>query len=103
MKVFILYNNPRHNFRTIMDLFPDAELVYIFHPSDLRDLTIEKTKARMIDILDSAAEEDHIVMNGPSFMTACAGFVWMTQEKREAYNMIAYDPTTKEFTLKKEE
>jgi hypothetical protein len=99
-KVFILYNNPRHDFSNIAKLLPNHERVFIFQREDLPQLTIESCKSKLEDILDCAdTESDYIVMNGPSYMAACAGYVWFTQS-RAKNNIIYYSPETKTYVTK---
>jgi hypothetical protein len=96
-KVFILYENTRHDFRDITHILPNSKQVFIYKKGDLEGLTIEKCLSTLTEVLDKAdVDNDYIVLNGPSFLPACAGFVWFTQARKKN-NILCYCPALKTY------
>jgi hypothetical protein len=91
MKTLILYKNPRHDFSGIKNPH------FIFHPFDLENVDLNNIKDKLTETLDKATPEDYILMNGPSYLTAIAGYVWLTQENREFYNLVSYNVDSKKY------
>jgi hypothetical protein len=86
-KIFILFENSTDD---LSSLPKDAELVPLFkfiHGAP----NIPHIQARLTDILDGSDPVlDRIVFNGPSYLTALAGYIWFTNEKRTAVNFYAF-------------
>lgn len=59
---------------------------------------IEHIKARCEAVLDAAnVETDFIVFNGPSYLCAIAGYIWLTQEGRKTVNFYSYNKQTQKY------
>jgi hypothetical protein len=93
MITYILYRNSKHTFENIKNP------VFIFGPSDLANKEgLGEIRDKLEEILDRAnQEEDMIVLNGPSYLTAIAGMIWLTQPDRKYYNILAYSPELKAY------
>lgn len=48
-------------------------------------------------VLDEAKECDRIVMNGPTWLVALAGYVWLTNENRKRMQMAIFDQYTHKY------
>lgn len=88
MKVFLVFKKEGEAYDTLPK---DAEIVTLFtfikgNPN------IEYITKRCKDILDTAdVSKDFIVFNGPSYLCAIAGYVWLTHEKREKMNFFSFN------------
>jgi hypothetical protein len=94
MTTFILYKNPKHDFSDIKN--PK----FIFGQTDLKfpNTDLNAIRDRLEEVLDAAnPDEDMLVVNGPSYLAAIAGMIWLTQHNRKFYNMLAYNPDTKTY------
>lgn len=93
MITYILYRNTKHKFDNITNpvfIFSSAELAASASLNDVRD--------KLEEILDKAdINNDMIVLNGPSYLTAIAGMIWLTQPDRKNYNILAYSPDMKTY------
>lgn len=102
-KIYVLYNNTAHSFRSLKDLLPHAEIEFIFDKQTLPP-TIEKCKEILCARLDKATPEDYLLLNGPSYVAACGGYAWFTRDYYDpetlSQNLIAYDTITKKYVLK---
>lgn len=97
-KIFVLYDNPRHDFSSVRKL--GGEVKFLFSKHSLEGLTLDQCRRVLEEELDKAdLEKDLVVMNGPSYMSAIAGYIWLSQE-RDKWNMVAWNTITREFELK---
>jgi hypothetical protein len=94
MTTFVLYNNPKHDFSNIKN--PK----FIFGQSDIKfpNTDLNAFRDKLEEVLDAADKDnDMLVVNGPSYLAAIAGMIWLTQSNRKFYNMLAYNPLTKTY------
>lgn len=101
-KIFVLYDNPKHNFDSVRKLADGGEIEFIFSKHSIEGISLAQCRKILENRLDQAVAGDLVVMNGPSYMSAIAGYVWLSQEDRKAWNMVAYNTRTQEFELKEE-
>ena len=88
MVTFVLYKHPKHDFSSIKNP------LFVFQANDLKfpNTDLNKIRDRLEEVLDKAdLETDSLVVNGPSYLAAIAGMIWLTQENRKQYNMLAYN------------
>lgn len=87
MKTFVCVKRSDQTF----DNLP-GEKVFLFpfidsYASNNFAIFAEKIKT----ILAEAGPNDIIVFNGPTFISAIAGFFWFSDEKRDNYNVARWD------------
>ncbi len=100
MITYVLYKHPRHDFSSIKNP------LYIFHPQDLKfpNTDLNEIRSRLEEVLDKAnLNLDMLVLNGPSYLSAIAGMVWLTQVNRKFYNLLAYNPETNVYETHEQE
>ena len=99
MITYVLYKHPKHDFSGI------TNPCFIFHPHDLRvpNISLNLIRDKLETTLDAAnLELDMLVVNGPSYLAAIAGMLWLTQENRKFYNMLAYNSDTRAYEMHEE-
>lgn len=89
MRVFILLHKDQDDYSS---LGPDVEKIFIFdrigNPSP--ELAHE-AMTKLVVMLGSVTSSDRIIFNGPSWLIALAGWVWMNDENRLCTGILAYD------------
>lgn len=101
-KIFVLYDNPKHNFDSVRKLANGGEVEFIFSKHSIEGISLQQCCKILKARLDNAGPHDLVVMNGPSYMSAIAGYVWLSQDDRSKWNMVAYNTRTQEFEIKEE-
>lgn len=92
-KTYILINRQDMDFSTL-----PGEKVFCFdHINGRPDLKHICTKLQ--STLDDATEDDKILFNGPGYLIAIAGYVWLTHPNRKVFNMYTYDVATRQYYL----
>lgn len=94
MKIFLIFQKEEETYDTLPK---DAEIVTLFR--FIRgEPNIAYIRKRCEEILDTAnVNNDFIVYNGPSYLCAIAGYVWMTQEGRTKMNFYSYNKQTNSY------
>lgn len=94
MRIFVLFDNADDDYSTLPK---DATLEFIFHYIKGAP-NIEHIQKRLTEVLDRCdVHEDFIVFNGPSYLCALAGYVWLTQPNRDKVNFFAYNVKDKQY------
>lgn len=94
MITFVLYKNSSHNFEGLVNP------VFLFLPGDLYPgkFRMSEVRDKLECMLDKADPiRDRIVLNGPSYLVALAGMVWLTNDKRSCMNVMSYNTLTHKF------
>jgi hypothetical protein len=91
MKIFLIFQKEDENYDSLKT---EGEIVPIFKYIK-RNPNIKHIKDTCEKILDTAdVANDFIVFNGPSYLCAIAGYIWMTQEKRTHMNFYTFNKRT---------
>jgi len=91
MKVFIVFKKEDEDYSSLPK---DAEVVVLF-TAIKGNPNIDHIKARCEDVLDTAdVKTDYIVYNGPSYLCAIAGYIWMSQDGRDDMNFYSFNKQT---------
>lgn len=91
--IYVLYKNAHHDFSSLKDP------TFIFGPDDIKQpICMQSIKAKLEEVLDQAdLDEDYVVMNGPSYLSAIAGYIWLSRPDRDKYNFLAHDSADNTF------
>lgn len=100
MTIFVLYKNPKQDHSSLLNFAKANDIVYAY-----TDKNVLNTKScnEIIKYLEAlfkdATDDDYIVLNGPSHLSAMAGYVWMTADRKK-FNIIAWDIDLGIYTIK---
>lgn len=96
-KCYILVNKGEELYETIPENFTK---VFCFDslPSDSG---YNSVKSFLENILDNAStEEDYLILNGPAWLTAIGGYIWLSQEDRKRYNFMVWSGRDQRYVKK---
>lgn len=90
--IYICFQNETDVYDTLP---PNEPRKFIFtHIKGPPNITHIQRKLR--EVLDKCdPEKDFIVFNGPSYLVAIAGYIWLTQTERTRVNCFAYNTKDK--------
>ena len=87
MTIFILFEEQEYDYSTLPK---DATIVTIFKYIKGTP-NIQHIQTRLQEVLDASDPvNDRIIFNGPSYLSALAGYIWFTHSNRTKVNFLAY-------------
>lgn len=99
-KVFILYKHTKHDYTK---LSADYERIILFDALHGAP-DIHHIYDKLTSVFDSAdVDNDAVVFSGPSYLCAIAGYIWLTNPKRQRQNFFAYNKSDGTYTFHDEE
>lgn len=94
MRIFILLNKGQDDYSSLPQ---DANKVFVFeHVGAPSHEAVEDAMNKLDTIFNSVEHRDRIIFNGPSWLIALAGFMWMTTA-RHTLGILAYDNHKKQY------
>jgi hypothetical protein len=94
LRIFILLNKGQDDYSSLPN---EANKVFVFeHVGAPSYDAVEEALNKLEVLFHSAQESDRIIFNGPSWLIAIAGFVWMNTT-RNRLGILAYDNHKKQY------
>jgi hypothetical protein len=95
-KAFILVNKLEDDYSGLKDF----DTVFLFtHVPSYADKQIISDHLTLLTMkIDTASPEDVIVFNGPSWLIALAGFVWLNNENRVTMGVLVFNNFHQKYT-----
>lgn len=94
-KVFILVHKDTDDYSSIP---PEYEKVFIFEKLGNKP-DIPATLPKLGFMLDNAKVGDKIVFNGPTWIIALAGYIWLTNDDRQGIDTFIFDNQQHRYVL----
>lgn len=100
MTIFVLYKNPKQDHSSLLNFAKQTDIVYAYSDKNVLNAKSCNEIVKDLEVLfKDATDDDYIVLNGPSHLSAMAGYVWMTAD-RTKFNIIAWDIDLGMYTIK---
>jgi hypothetical protein len=95
MRIFILLNKEQDDYSSLPK---DVTKIFVF--DRMGNPTPEAAKSaieKMEVMFDTARPDDRVIFNGPSWLIALAGYMWMSHLDRKTTQILAYDNFKKQY------
>ncbi len=94
MRIFILLHKAQDDYSSLP---ADAKKIFVFeHVGSPSYDAAEEAMDKLEVICNDVTDQDRIIFNGPSWLIALAGFVWMNTY-RQTLGVLAYDNHKKQY------
>lgn len=93
MKIYVLVHRQNDDYSSL-----EGKHEFIFESVPATSSPdVQKYLNRLKYILDQAFINDRIVLNGPTWLVALAGYIWLTHEFRDTMQMLIFDSVTHKY------
>lgn len=96
-RVFILVNKRDQEYDSIPAQYHRVFLFPYIRDFGTMHNDIVAIKRKIDEVLGDASLEDKIIFNGPSWLIAIAGMVWLSNPDRQNYDIFRYDMKHKNY------
>jgi len=87
MTIYILFEEKDYDYASLPSN-AKIEVIFKYIKGDPNIAHIQKKLQEVLDNSDPV--NDRIIFNGPSYLSALAGYIWFTHEHRTKVNFLAY-------------
>ena len=95
MRIFILLNKEQDDYSSLP---ANAEKIFVFDRIGNPNPTVcREALGKMAVMFETVRSTDRIIFNGPSWLIALAGYMWLSLDERKSTQMLAYDNFKKQY------